>query len=137
MAGLGLNAFSDMRFGDGQGLKEFALVHRLSHDAAADAIVTQLGAVVPGFDVGDDRARAAWELLMLMGDKAPREAHSAVQPWLLLHAQLHQAEYDAIGFGSAPDLSTVDFSSERQFAAWMQEHQQAHDQISGALGISQ
>lgn len=136
MGRLDLDFASQMRFGDGAALKEFALAHRLAHAQLASSISASLSIAVSSFDVSDDRARAAWELLMLAPDDAPAQARAALGAWLLLHAQLHQSEYDALGLGVAYDFAAADFAKADQFNTWMFEHQQAHALEADALGIA-
>lgn len=136
---------SDMVFGDGNALRNFALSHRFSHNDIQTTIASDLGGLsVPGFDVADERAHQAWELAMLQKKDIPAEAKQALSRWLLLHAQIHQGEYDALGLGDIGsafdgqsfDLSTVDMGDEGQFYFWMQAHQQIHDAENSALGIT-
>lgn len=129
-----LDAAAQMAFGDGVGLRDFFLVHRLSHAAIASAIVAAGGAAVPGFDVGDERARQQWDVLMQRkGDAPPTRA---LRDWLTLHSQLHQAEFNAVGFGLAPNMIDVNFADPDAFAGWMQDHQYMHDVVGNALGIA-
>lgn len=147
MGRVALSFLSQMRFGDGAALKAFALEHRLAHDQFAGAISTADAIATPNFDVGDARAHSAWEILMLDPKEAPAQARDALQAWLLLHSQLHQAEYDALGLGDvgapggvfdgeAYDLATVDMAKADEFNVWMQQHQQVHDIEADALGIT-
>lgn len=136
MGRLDLDFATTMRFGDGEALKSFSLSHRLGHAQISDSIASKFNVAVTSFDVGDERARAAWELVMIDPDNAPAQAREALQAWLLLHAEMHQSEYDAIGLGVAYDLSTVDFSNQEQFYTWMLQHQQVHALEADALGIT-
>jgi len=127
---------STMRFADSDGLREFSLAHRFAHQQIAGAISSAYSVAVPGFDVGDERAHKAWELVMLKPKEIPPQAQELIKDWLLLHQNLHQAEYDALGLGPAYDFSTVDFADANAFQNWMLQHQQAHDIEADALGIT-
>lgn len=144
MARVALDFASMMRFGDGAALKEFALIHRFAHQEIATGISSVDGVAADSFDVSDSRAHAAWELLMLKPKDAPAQAKDALNAWLLLHAQMHQSEYDALGLGDITDafegqsfdLSTVDMTNPDEFNTWMLFHQQIHDAEDDALGIT-
>lgn len=143
MAGL-LDFYSQMNFGDGTALKDFALAHRLAHQAISSAIADAGEPATSSFDVADGRAHSAWELLMLDKD-APGQAREALDAWLQLHADMHQSEYDALNLGDITDsfegqsfdLASVDMTKPDEFYVWMQNHQQIHDTEDNALGITQ
>ena len=136
MAVVALDFLANMNFGDDAALRDFALAHRLAHNDFASAISSLYGASTPNFDVADESAHAVWAMDMVKPDEVPAQGREALKSWLLFHAQLHEAEYNAIGLGPAFDFSTVDFSKADQFYNWMQQHQQAHDITAGALGIT-
>jgi hypothetical protein len=127
-----LSLTSAMSFGDAVGLREFSLAHRLAHAANAAAIQAQFGVAVAGFDMGDERVMSEWGLLMGGKIEAPTQG---MRDWLTLHSLVHEAEYQALGFGIATNLIDVNFADRGQFYDWMQVHQQSHEQVSSALGI--
>jgi hypothetical protein len=129
-----LDITSQFSFGDGEGLKPFFLAHRLEHQSNAQLIVAQFGVAVPGFDVSDEVARQEWQVLMARLEGGPKSTSKHLKDWLTLHDMIHKAEYNAIGFGLAPDLLTVNFAVRGQFNQWMLDHQQAHDAVGSALG---
>ena len=135
MGRVALDFASNMSYGDGPSLRAFALTHRLAHNEFANALVALNGFQTPNFDVADERATGAWELVMIERDKVPQGAKQSLDAWLLLHANLTQAEYDALGLGLAYDLSTVDFGNASEFYVWMQQHQLVHAIVADALGI--
>lgn len=125
---------SQFPFGDEEGLKNFFLVHRFSHESYETKLQTLYGASFLTLGLSSEAAEEAWAALMRdkKGPPAPE-----VLDWLQMHAALHTAEYALIG-GSGnipPDLSIVDFSDERQFYDWMQAHQEMHDYTDSQLGV--
>ena len=136
MGRLDMDFAANFTFGDEVGLKAFALAHRLAHDQFADAIAENDGIDTPDFDVADSGAHGVWAALMLDAKEVTDEARQALEAWLVLHQQLHQAEYDATALGVAYDFSTVDFADQEEFYTWMQQHQQAHAITADALGIT-
>lgn len=131
-----LDIASMMPYANGEALRDFALTHRLAHDAIASAVAAQFSVATPNFDVADERAHQEWELLMLHAEGAPTTPSQALKDWLTVHQRLHQAEYGAAGLSELPDLSTVNFHDRGQFYQWMQDHQAIHDAIESSLGIS-
>jgi hypothetical protein len=129
-----LDITSQMRYGDGQGLKEFFLAHRLAHADNAALIATKFNSTVTGFDVSDETASKEWEVLMANLEDGPKRPSQHLKDWLTLHSLIHQAEYDVIGFGIAPDLVSANFANRDEFDQWMLDHQQSHDAVGAALG---
>ena len=136
MARLDFDILANTSFADGEGIKNFALAHRLAHQQIASAISTQFSAEVDAFDVGDGRAHDAWELLMYRNPHTPPIAKATVDQWLLWHMRITQSEYDAVGLGTAYDLSTADFTNPDSYYTWMQQHQSVHQFIEDTLGIT-
>lgn len=122
---------SQIQFGDASGIRDFMLVHRMAH--AAISLGFEQRNVPPMSLVALESAAAteAW-IATMQGNDQPE----ALSDWLRLHYDLHQAEFNALGFGQAPDISTVDFRSPLQFYDWMFAHATMHDQVATALGVS-
>ena len=131
-----LDIAADMQFRDASGLRSFFLDHRLAHDANASAIQSKFATTVPGLPVASDFALAEWIATMESSATGEKPPGRALKDWLLFHQSLHQAEYDALGFGEAPDLSEADFSDKSQFETWMQDHKMIHDIVGNALGVA-
>lgn len=130
---MNIDFVSQMAFGDTQALKDFALVHRFVHSANCAAIQRKGLGATPAALVDATPAMDAWAALMRHDENV--DAQPLVD-WLQLHGNLHQAEYDAIGAGEAPDLTSVDFRSPEQFYDWMAAHQAIHDQVGQILGVT-
>lgn len=124
---------SQMQFGDEQALRDLFLVHRLTHDAYAKAIVAKGGPSTPTGGLSNDAALAEWGALM-KGDDVGSAA--ILRDWLELHQNLHQAEYSALGFGQLPDLANIDFSQASQFYDWMAGHADIHAVVGRATGVT-
>lgn len=135
---MNIDLASATEYGDAQGLRQFMLDHRFVHAQTAFAVVTQFNVSLPSIGLSSSAAEDAWIALMEAGQRGEHQVTPlALTDWLNLHSQLHQYEYEVIAPSiSAPDLSTVDFSKADQFYDWMQAHQQIHDSISQALGIT-
>lgn len=131
-----LDVASDLKFRDAAGLRSFFLDHKLAHNANASAIQSQFGASVPGVPIASEFALVEWIATMESAETGQKPSGQALKDWLLFHQSLHQAEYDALSFGEAPDLSEVDFSDRSQFEIWMQDHKLIHDIVGNALGIA-
>lgn len=129
-----IDVVSSMQFGDVVALRDFAFVHRLAHSDAAQAVAHRGGGSLPTATIDAAAAMDAWGALMVDGD-ATLSQRRAMADWLQLHANLHVAEWLALGLGQAPDLSQVDFSKPNQFYAWMADHAFVHDQTNQTLGI--
>jgi hypothetical protein len=127
-----------MRFNDPAGIADFLLQHRLAHVEINNKIAAKTGQTLgaPGLDA--TTVQAAWGRAMAGGaeqELLPGDAQ-VLADWLTWHDGLHQAEYFAIGYGTAPDMSQLDFRREDAFYSWMFVHAQVHDVMASALGLS-
>lgn len=128
---------SQMFYGDADALRDFFFVHRLVH-IGIDAAVSRAGlGSLPNATLDSERALAAWVSVMRKDQQADEGGQYALLDWLQLHANLHQAEYSALGLGVGPDLGVVDFSQESEFYDWMYSHAAAHDTLGDATGTNQ
>ena len=127
---------SQMRYGDEAGLQDFAFVHRLVHHAVDDVIAARGRGSMPNATLDGSSALAAWSAAMRGERELTEQERHALRDWLQWHAALHQDEYSAFGLGFAPDLGVVDFGSEEQFNDWMYAHDQVHDTLNRAAGLS-
>lgn len=133
---MNLQLQSQTPFGDTTGLKDFFFVHRLVH-INADAAIAAMGlGNPPNAALDAQNALDAWAALMVDPQAANQRMRYALQDWLNLHNVLHQAEYAALNFGPAPDLSQVDFSKPEQYYDWMFAHSTVHDTLNAAVGIT-
>ncbi len=124
---------SQMLFGDDASLYDFFLVHRMLHDQYAVKIAAAGKGATPTGGMSSESALQAW--ISAMRKQGPGSA-PVLLDWLKLHQNLHQAEYQALGFGLLPDLIDVDFSLEDQFYDWMYGHAAIHTIQSQALGVT-
>jgi hypothetical protein len=130
-----INLQSQTSFGDEMGLRGFFMDHRLAH-AQIDNVIAQASlGNMPSAALGSDSALDAWVTLMREKD-APDTGRRAFSDWLQLHANLHEAEYLALGLGDAPDLGTLDGASEEQYYDWMYAHGAVHDTLDAATHIT-
>jgi hypothetical protein len=131
---MNIDFVSQMTFGDERALHDFLLVHRFVHAAVGAALQQRGASGLASATIDSDAAATDWVALM-HGEAPPSGAH-ALADWLQLHANLHQAEYDALRAGQAPDLGSVDFSNPGQFYEWMAAHQAVHDQVGALAGVT-
>lgn len=127
-----IDVVSAMPYANRAALEDFMLVHRLTHDDTSAALQRAGKGQVATATINSEAATRAWAARMA------REPHDA-QPlidWLQWHSSVHQAEFDALGFGDAPDLATVDFANETSFYDWLSVHMFVHDQVGAALGLT-
>jgi hypothetical protein len=128
-----IRIFTDMPYGNAQALRDFAFAHRLEH-IAIDNKIAQLGrGSMPNATLDSEGAMSAWISLM---DDDVGVADSALLDWLKWHSALHQAEYEALNLGYAPELDVVHFEDENQFYDWMSVHASVHDVLLTATGVS-
>lgn len=124
-------------FNDPMGLQNFLLVHRFVHQQTAQALTAKFSVPFSTFGIDSQIAENAWLNLMKQG-KAGQKVPAALQDWLKVHADIHNASYTLLGQSptTAPDLSQVDFGSAEQFYDWMYVHQQMHDFEYQQLGLT-
>ena len=127
---------SQILFGDVQGLKDWFLVHRLAHHGVDEAIAQAGRGSMPSATIDSDSAMHAWAALMTPGATVDALSRRALLNWMTLHDSLHQAEYGALGLGTAPDMGLADLGDEQQFYDWMQVHSQVHDIENTAAGVT-
>lgn len=132
---MNIDLVSQMRFGDVAALRDFLLVHRLVHGELNSAIAQAGLGSTPSVFLDSDNVARAWAARM-QGAELTQDEGAALVDWLQRHASLHQAEFDAVRFGIAPDLAVVDFAAPTQFATWMTEHQEIHAAIGAVLGVT-
>ena len=130
---MNIDVQSQMQYGDEGALRDLFLVHSLVHDEYAKAIATKRGTPTPTGGMRSNYALDEWAAVMRK--EIPAGA-AILADWLQLHNNLHQAEYEALGFGLSPDLSEPDFTDESQFYDWMFAHNQIHLLVGKALGVT-
>jgi hypothetical protein len=128
---MSIDLVSQMSFGDAMALRDWMFVHRLEHNRFAQVLANRGVAPVPG-GVDSPSATEAW-IRMMQDPESPIER--SVIDWLQTHNTLHQSEFDALGFGQAPDIEDVDFRDASQFYDWMFAHTLIHDQVAASLGL--
>jgi hypothetical protein len=134
---MNIDIFSQVDFGDAEGLRGFFLAHRFTHAQTALALAVAGSGVTPGGGLWGQLYEDSWiEQMRATLREEPIEVPPAVRDWLNQHAQLHQDEYSALSIGDVPDLSNVNFGSPSQFYDWMDAHRQVHDIVAGVLRIS-
>jgi len=131
-----IDIYSQIKFGDADGLRQFFGAHRFVHQETASALYTQYGVQQSTFGVSNSLAEEQWA--EKMRQKKHGEMPQALKDWLAIHAVIHNQTYVTLGASadSVPDLSTVDFSDEQAFNDWMSSHQQMHDYEYSQLGLT-
>ena len=133
---MNIDLYGLFEFGDEDGVKQFALAHRFTHEIEAAALKAQFGGTVSTFDIGGDGIVESW-IGMMRGDI--EEIPAEMSDWLQRHNDLHQTMLAYVGgniTGSISDISQVDFSDSAQMFDWLQRHQEIHKLEQQALGIS-
>lgn len=143
---MNMDLYGLFEWGDEDGVKQFALAHRFAHDAEANALQAQYGAVVTTYAVGGQEIIDPWIGLM-RGDfeQMPREMYD----WLEAHNANHQnmltliggaagapAIVNVLGTASSTDLSMVDFAKPAEMYQWLTLHQQLHTFEQQSLGLT-
>lgn len=125
-------------FGDEDGVKQFALAHRFTHEAEAAAIYQQFGNNINTYSIGSNDIVEPW-IAVMRGDigHMPEE----LSEWLELHNENHQDMLQillggAVSTVSSTDLSQVDFADPDQLFIWLTLHQQIHLAEQQALGLT-
>lgn len=112
-----LTPFVDVQFGDHDAMRNFLLVHKLSHTQ----IVTYF----------QNHGLASLEAL-------PEDVGLDHDPpsWLQVHDYIHHQIGAALNQQGVPDLQTVNLQNEDEFYDWMQVHGELHDAINAITGLS-
>ena len=133
---MNIDAVSNMRYGDITGLRDFFLVHWMVHLEIDAALVKKGSASLPNAALDSEAALSAWVGAMTSGKNPTDDDFIAIMDWLQLHANLHDMEYSALGYGDAPDFSELDLTNSNEFYTWMFAHAAVHDLLGQALSIS-
>lgn len=129
-------------FGDEEGVKQFVLAHRFTHEQEAGAIGVQYGANISTYGLSGDDIVEPWIALM-RGDT--EGIPQPIQDWLQSHNDNHQAMLFYLtgsttstlgGTVSSTDLSQVDFGNPSDMETWLTLHQELHDFEQQALGLT-
>lgn len=135
---MNIDLYGLFEFGDEEGVKQFALAHRFTHEYEAQAINQRYGANLSTYGVGTNDIVEPWIALMRGEiEGQPQE----LSDWLELHNQNHQAMLSYLQgspvttIGGA-DLSMTDFGDAGQMAEWLTLHQQVHLYEQQALGLT-
>lgn len=130
-----LTPYTQIAFGDAQGLAQFFFAHRLNHiQIDHQIIVNQLGSPANS-TIDSQEALNAWIQQMTKPDEINDKAVSLFFDWLQWHDNLHQAEYDAFALGDSPSISQFDPRKPDDFYNWMYLHAQMHETLNQAAGI--
>lgn len=109
---------TDVSFDSSEAWENFTLIHGISHQSVYQGIL-QIDALeniptyYPLFDF-------------------PREENA---DYLLDHWRVHVSNAQLLGLPGIPDLSTVDLTSESQYADWLAQHALVHLNENAALGF--
>ena len=122
---------SQMPYGDAAALEDWFLAHRFEHEQTSAALGSKFGATISTAAIGSGAAARAWVEVMRGGPTSKE-----LSDWLSLHWNLHQSEFDAMGFGQAPDLREVNFGSKAESDDWHYAHAAIHAAVQQNLGLS-
>lgn len=86
----------------------------MAHLQYQDAMFTQKGVQVPGFDMAE------------LGNP---------QEWALAHYEIHRAINNTLALPEPSDLLTFDLGKQGPFYDWMYNHQALHDATDTILGL--
>lgn len=103
-----------MLYGDQAGFLVFLGDHAMAHLQYQQAMFTQTGVQVPGFDMAE------------LGN--PEE-------WKLAHYEIHRSINSVLGLPEPSDLLDFEITKESSFYDWMINHQYLHDATDTILGL--
>lgn len=137
---MNIDLYGLFEFGDEEGVKQFVLAHRFTHEYEAQAINAQFNASISTYGIGSNDIVEPWIALM-RGEIEHMPDDLAA--WLELHNENHQTMLGyltgspaAPATTSATDLSQVDFGDPDQMYQWLTLHQQIHLAEQQALGLT-
>jgi hypothetical protein len=135
---MNIDLYGLFEFGDEDGVKQFVLAHRFTHEYEAQAINQQFNTSLDTYGVGGAEIVDPWIQLM----RGEREDYpQEIQDWLEVHNENHQDMLAFLG-GSGistvggTDLSIADFSDPARMYEWLTLHQQIHLFEQQALGLT-
>ena len=113
MSGYNMDALSQVRFGDPDGLKEFLFENGVQHQSFAERLQ----------DLGYQIQR--YPLI----DADPED----LDDWLQIHQLEHQQFSTILNLNDPFNLLDLDFNQEDDFYDWVQKHLLIHEQIARTL----
>jgi len=130
-----LTPYTQIPFGDTEGLTQFFFAHRLNHIAIDHAIITNSLGNPANSTIDSQEALNSWIKQMNKPDETEDKTASILFDWLTWHDNLHQAEYNAFGLGESPSINQFDTKNPGDFYNWMYLHAQMHEILNQAAGI--
>lgn len=130
-----LTPYTQIPFGDTEGLTQFFFAHRLNHIAIDQKIITNSLGSPANATIDSQEALKSWIQQMTKPDETDEKAASIFFDWLTWHDNLHQAEYNALNLGDSPSIGQFDPKSQGDFYSWMYLHAQMHETLNQAAGI--
>ncbi len=111
---MNLELQSTMRHGDQEAFLQFLGDHAIAHVQYQQAMFTQTGVQIPGFDMAE------------LGK--PEE-------WALAHYEIHRAINSVLRLAEPSDLLQFDIERASSFYDWTANHQNLHDITDAVLGL--
>lgn len=128
-----ISPYLAITYGDLAGFRSFIMDHANLHQQYSTAILVVNQQVMPFFNLYDDHMVRDVLRNMSVG-RDDRLNTKAINNWLTLHSQLHQAEIEALSLQGNIDLYDADFTTAEGLYDWMTVHQTYHNAETLVLG---